>query len=64
MNRIETEWHQLKTHEIRGAMFEDTYDLALGVMAGLNRRAAQAGYALKRFNFASNHQANPKFLTT
>lgn len=34
MNRIETEWHQLKAHEIRGVMFEDTYDLALGVMAG------------------------------
>lgn len=64
MNRIETEWHQLKAHEIRGAMFEDTYHLARGVMAGLNRRGGQAGYALKRFNFASKHQANPKFLTT
>lgn len=64
MNQIETEWHQLKAHEIRGVMFEDTYDLALGVMAGLNRRGAQAGYTLKRFNFASNHQANPNVLTT
>jgi hypothetical protein len=64
MNLIEPEWHPLKAHEIRGEMFEDTYDLAMGVMAGLNRRGVQAGYALKRFNFASNHQANPKFLTT
>jgi hypothetical protein len=64
MNLIEPEWHPLKAHEIRGEMSEDTYDLAMGVMAGLNRRGVQAGYALKRFNFASNHQANPKFLTT
>ena len=26
MNRIEDEWHQLKTHEIAGRMFEDEYD--------------------------------------
>jgi putative transposase len=64
MNLIETEWHQLKAHELSGAMFEDTYDLAMGVIAGLNRRGTQAGYALKRFNFISNRQANPKFLTT
>jgi transposase len=64
MNVIETEWHQLKAHEIRGTMFEDTYDLAIGVIAGLNHRGAKANYVLKRFNFASNRQANPKFLTT
>jgi len=29
MNRIEEEWHQLKTHEIAGRMFEDEYDLAI-----------------------------------
>jgi hypothetical protein len=45
-------------------MFEDTYDLAMGVNAALNRRGAKAGDALKRFSFASNRQANPKFLTT
>lgn len=64
MNLIETEWHQLKAHEIRGAMFEDAYDLAMGVIAGLGRRAAKAGYALKRFSFASHRQANPRLLTT
>ena len=64
MNCIETEWHQLKAHEIRGAMFDDTYDLAMGVIAALNRRGAKADYVLKRFSFASNRQANPKFLTT
>jgi transposase len=64
MNDIETEWHQLKAHEMRGAMFEDTYDLAMGVIAALNRRGAKANYGLKRFSFASNRQANPKLLTT
>ena len=64
MNPIETEWHQLKAHEMRGEMFEDTYDLAIGVIAGLNGRGAKAGYVLKRFNFASKRQANPNFLTT
>jgi len=32
MNRIEEEWHQLKTHEIAGRMFEDEYDLAIAVI--------------------------------
>ncbi len=35
MNRIEDEWHQLKTHEIAGRMFEDEYDLAIAVIEGL-----------------------------
>jgi len=26
MNLIEPEWHQLKTHELAGRMFEDEYD--------------------------------------
>jgi hypothetical protein len=29
MNRIEDEWHQLKTHEIAGRMFEDEYEALL-----------------------------------
>ena len=28
MNPIESEWHQLKTHELAGRIFEDEYDLA------------------------------------
>lgn len=44
-------------------MFEDIYDLDMGVIAGLNRRGTQAGYVLKRFDFGTNRQANPKFLT-
>ncbi|WP_143172965.1 hypothetical protein [Scytonema sp. HK-05] len=31
MNRIEDEWHQLKTHEIAGRMFEHEYDLAIAL---------------------------------
>jgi hypothetical protein len=30
MNRIEDQWHQLKTHEIAGQMFEDEYDARNG----------------------------------
>ncbi|MEH1939330.1 MAG: hypothetical protein V7L01_03805 [Nostoc sp.] len=29
INRIEEEWHQLKTHEIAGQMFDNNYDLAM-----------------------------------
>lgn len=53
MNRIEDEWHQLKTHEIAGQMFEDEYDLALAVMAGLEARSITGGYTLERFKFNS-----------
>ena len=30
MNRIEDQWHQLKTHEIAAQMFEDEYDARNG----------------------------------
>ncbi|NER02300.1 MAG: hypothetical protein F6K17_06475 [Okeania sp. SIO3C4] len=30
LNLIEVEWHQIKTYEIAGRMFEDEYDLTLG----------------------------------
>lgn len=53
MNRIEDEWHQLKTHELAGQMFEDEYDLALAVMAGMEARSISGGYPLERFKFNS-----------
>lgn len=53
INRIEDEWHQLKTHEIAGQMFEDEYDLAIAVMAGMEARSINSGYTLKRFKFNS-----------
>jgi hypothetical protein len=51
MNRIEDEWHQLKTHEIVGCMFEDEYDLATAIMNGMKARSVQGGYILERFKF-------------
>ena len=53
MNRIEDEWHQLKTHEIAGRMFEDEYDLALAIMDGMEARSLKGGYTLERFKFNS-----------
>jgi DDE superfamily endonuclease len=53
MNPIETEWHQLKTHEIAGRMFDNEYDLALSIMDGMYSRAQQGKYALNRFQFNS-----------
>ena len=53
MNRIEDQWHQLKTHEIAGQMFEDEYDLALAIMDGMETRSIKGGYTLERFKFNS-----------
>ena len=38
MNLIESEWHQFKTHELAGRMFEDELDLAYGVIDGIEAR--------------------------
>jgi transposase len=38
LNLIKTEWHQLKTHELSGRMFEDEYDLAMTVIVGIEAR--------------------------
>lgn len=51
MNPIETQWHQLKTHELRGEMVEDELDLAYAVMDGINARAEAGGYEAERFRF-------------
>lgn len=53
MNRIEDEWHQLKTHEIAGRMFEHEYDLAIAIMDGMETRSIKGGYSLERFKFNS-----------
>ncbi len=34
-------------------MFEDEYDLALAVMAGMQARSIKGGYTLERFKFNS-----------
>lgn len=53
MNPIETEWHQLKTHELRGQMFDDELDLAYAVIDGVDNRAKEGGYQVERFRFPS-----------
>lgn len=51
MNDIETQWHQLKTHEIAGQMFDNEYDLAIAVIEGMKARGDVGGYTVERFIF-------------
>ena len=51
MNLIETQWHQLKSHEIAGQMFDNEYDLAIAVMDGMKARSEVGEYNLERFIF-------------
>jgi transposase len=53
MNLIESEWHQLKTHELAGRIFEDEYDLALAIINGVEARAQRGQYSSERFLFNS-----------
>lgn len=53
MSLIEPQWHQLKIHELAGRIFEDEYDLALAVIAGVENRAKQGKYIIERFLFNS-----------
>jgi hypothetical protein len=51
MNPIETQWHQLKSHEIAGQMFDNQYDLAMAVIDGMTARSEVGEYTLERFTF-------------
>lgn len=51
LNKIEPEWHQLKTHELAARMFEDEYDLAQAVIQGIEARGHKNNYACQRFRF-------------
>ncbi len=53
MNLIEIEWHQLKTHELAGRIFEDEYDLAIAVIDGVEARAQRGQHSTERFLFNS-----------
>ncbi len=53
MNRIETERHQLKTHELAGRMVEDEVDLDDAVMEGVAARGEAIGHTVERFTFKS-----------
>ncbi|MDV2995512.1 MAG: hypothetical protein N4J56_005166 [Chroococcidiopsis sp. SAG 2025] len=41
MNLIEAQWHQLKTHEIAGRIFDNEYDLANAMIEGMENRSQQ-----------------------
>lgn len=51
LNLIEPEWHQLKTHELAGRMFEDEYDLAIAVIEAIEKRSQRNNYVWERFRF-------------
>ena len=51
MNPIETQWRQLKAHEIAGQMFDKEYDLAMTVIEGMESRSQAGDYPLERFRF-------------
>jgi hypothetical protein len=53
LNPIEIEWHQLKTHQLRGHMFENELDLAYAVIDGIDERMQARGYQAQRFRFPS-----------
>lgn len=53
MNDIETQWHQLKSHEIAGQMFDNEYDLAMAIIQGMKHRSEIGNYQLERFIFNS-----------
>lgn len=53
LNPIETEWRQLKTHELRGHMFEHELDLSYAVIDGIDARSQTRGYQAERFRFPS-----------
>lgn len=53
MNLIEPEWHQLKTDELAGRIFEDEYNLALAVIERVETRAKRGQYTVERFRFNS-----------
>lgn len=44
LNLIEGEWHQLKTHELAGRMFDYEDELIEAIVDGINDRAERGGY--------------------
>ena len=51
MNRIEDEWLHLKRNELACRVFDDEYDLAMAIVAGVENRANNADYPVERFMF-------------
>ena len=54
MNRIEDEWHQLKTQEkALGVCSRMNMMSALAIMDGMKARSVKGGYTVERFKFNS-----------
>ena len=54
MNRIEDEWHQLKTQEkALGVCSKMNMMSALAIIDGMEARSVKRGYTLERFKFNS-----------
>jgi DDE superfamily endonuclease len=53
LSPIESGWHQLKSHELGGRMFNDELDLAYAVINGIDARAKAGGYEIERYKFPS-----------
>jgi putative transposase len=53
LNKIEIQWHQIKTHEMAGQIFDNEYDLAMTVIQGMKNRSEIGNYQLERFIFNS-----------
>ena len=51
MNRIEDEWLHLKRDELASRVFEDEFDLAIAIIAGIEARAKRGGCQVERFIF-------------
>jgi putative transposase len=51
LNQIEPEWHQLKTHELAGRMFDDEFDLAQAVIQAIESRSQKNNCTCQRFRF-------------
>lgn len=64
MNLIEGEWHQTKAHHMRGQMFDDHYELAMGVIKSMRKRGEAAGHKIARFNFNTGRTIRSTLLTT
>ena len=58
MNPIESEWFQVKHHELAVRMFEDELDLAYAVIDGCDARAEAGKYQVERFRFPSTLAAS------
>ena len=51
MNRIENEWLHLKSDELACRIFDDEYDLAMAIVAGVEHSSNNACYAVECFMF-------------